>query len=138
MNNMKFSYAPGLDEQEEKLVLAFNELVSEYRENKSNSKEYKEHNAKFTEAFVKHCVEAAGKTYTGLDMVKNPQLSIHNSRFVETFNTVLAQMITPAVPEVTSQNYNELYDVTQVGFGDVAKFEVESNEYFIVYDINFE
>lgn len=135
---MKFSYAPGLEEQEEKLVLAFNELVGEYRENKSNTKEYKEHNAKFTDALVKYCVEATGKTYTGLDMVKNPQLSIHNSRFVETFNTVLAQMITPAVPEVTSQNYNELYDVTQVGFGDVAKFTIDSNEYFVVYDINFE
>jgi hypothetical protein len=39
------------------------------------------------------------------------------------------------VPAIVSQEYTKLYDVTQVGWGDNAKYEVESNEYFIVYDL---
>lgn len=128
MSKLTFNYSAGLDETQENLVLAFNELVADFRDNKSGTKEYKENNAKFTESFVRYCVEEAGRKFTGLDMIKNPQLALHNSRFVETFNTLLAQMITPAVPAVTSDEYTTLWDVHQVGWGDNAKFEVESNE----------
>lgn len=127
-NRLMFNYSECLDEQQENFVLAFNELVADFRANKSNTKEYKENNAKFTESLIKYCVEAAGRSFTDLSMVKNPQLSLHNTHFVETFNTVLAQMITPTVPEVISEEYSTLWETRQVGWGDNAKFEVESNE----------
>jgi len=33
------------------------------------------------------------------------------------FDTLLAQMITPVVPTVVAAGYENLYDVTQVGWG---------------------
>lgn len=128
MNKLSFNYNECADEAQENLVIAFNELTMDYRAEKANTKEYKENNAKFNEGIVKYCVESAGLTYKNLDMVKNPQLSLHNSRFVETFQTVLAQAITPVVPAVLSQEYANFWDVAQVGWGDNGKFEVKSNK----------
>ena len=68
-------------------------------------------------------------------MLKNPQIVVADNRFANTFATILAEAITPVVPAIVSQEYTKLYDVTQVGWGDNAKYEVESNEYFIVYDL---
>lgn len=136
MNKLMFNYSAGLNETQENLVIAFNELVSDYRSKKSSTKEYKENNAKFSEALVKYCVESAGLEFSGMEMIKNPQLSMHNSFFTETFATQIAEMITPAVPDVMSEEFNTLWDVQQVGWGNNAKYEVDSNEYFVVYDIN--
>ena len=135
MNKLAFNYNECADEAQENLVVAFNELTMAYRDNKFETNEYKENNAKFNEGIVKYCVESAGLTYKDLSMVKNPQLSLHNSRFVETFQTVLAQAITPVLPAVLSQEYNTFWDVAQVGWGDNAKFEVKSNKYFIINDL---
>ena len=38
------------------------------------------------------------------------------------------------VPTVVASGYENLYDVTQVGFGDNAKYFVDSNEMFVVND----
>ena len=134
MKTMKFGFNH-VNEAQDNLVLAFNELVSDFRDGKSDTKEYKENNAKYIEGMIKYCLEGTGIEFKDVEMVKDPQLSLYNVMFTNRFSTLLAQSITPAVPEVTSQGYDKLYEVFQTGFGDNAKYEVESNEYFIVYDV---
>lgn len=127
-----FNYNHFGDQTADSLVETFNQLVNASIENKNNTKEYKELNQSFTENFMAHCVEAIpNMTFSGLDMVRNPM--VHKDLFfLQRFNTILAQAITPAVPTVSASEYERLYDVTQVGFGDNAKYLVDSNELFIV------
>ena len=136
MNKLMFNYhSDHLSDTGNDIVLAFNELVMDFRANKADTKEYKDKNAQFSEALAKYCVEESGNKWTDISMVKNPQVSTYNSAFVNKFATVLAEMITPAVPAITSSEYSNFYEVTHVGWGDIAKYEVESNELFIVYDM---
>lgn len=136
MNKLMFNYhADRLDETGNDIVVAFSELVSDFRAKKADTKEYKENNAMFSETLSKYCVENAGLKWTDINIIKNPQVSTYNTAFVNTFATVLAEMITPVVPAITSSEYNNFYEVTHVGWGDNAKYEVESNELFIVYDM---
>jgi hypothetical protein len=61
---------------------------------------------------------------------------IHNDMyFIHRFNTILSQAITPVVPAVIASDYDQFYDVTQVGWGDSAKYTVNSNELFVVNDL---
>jgi len=119
------------------IVQSFVEIVDEFNEGKYSSAEYSKKNILLSEAISKFCVEGenSGKVYTGLEMVKNPMNTLNNSGFKDRFATISAQMITPTVPKVTSNEYNTLYDITQVGFGDIAKYTVLSNELFIVSDL---
>lgn len=136
MNKLMFSYHKDrVDDIGANIVETFGELVMDFRDGKSNTNEYKEKNAIFSESIGKYCVEATGREWKDLSMLKNPQIVVADNRFANTFATILAEAITPVVPAIVSQEYTKLYDVTQVGWGDNAKYEVESNEYFIVYDL---
>ena len=110
-------------------------LTDKYMEGKFNTSEYKEANTTVNEQFMKYCVESIpGMSYSELNQIKNPM--IHNNPFFKNaFATVLVQAITPAVPTVVANGYEDLYEVHQTGWGDNAKFFVESNELFIVNDI---
>lgn len=126
-----FAYA-GKNDTLDSLVSSFGELVDmRQRKDFSNDKEYKEKNAIFNEAVIKYCCEESGREFESLDMVKDPMVTGRTS-FKETFDTVIAQIITPIIPKVTSEKYASLYDVSQVGFGDNGKYMVESNELFII------
>lgn len=131
---MKYNFSYRLAGQNEildSMVETFSNLVDAAVSKNKDVEAYKENNKLFSEAIVKFCVEASNKEYTGLDMVKDPMVTV-NSVFRDTFATVISQVITPLVPKITSERYNSLYDVTQVGFGDNASYIVESNELFIV------
>lgn len=122
----------GQNEVMDNLVAVFSEIVDERKsKNFVNNDSYKEKNKAFSEALLKYCFEESGKEYTGLDMVKNP-MNVNRTSFKETFDTVIAQVITPVMPKLTSERYASLFDVDQVGFGDNAKYEVDSNELFII------
>lgn len=112
-----FSYNKSGNEVVDSLVDTFYTLTQKYIEGKSDTEEYKEANTAFTDNFMRYCVESIpNATYSSLEMIKNPM--IHNNIFFQqTFDTVLAQAITPVVPTVASEGYSQLYDVTQVGFG---------------------
>ena len=130
-----FSYNKFNDVVPDTLVETFNMLVNKSIEHKNDTAEYKDANAKFNTAFMKYCVEAIpnGK-FESLDDIKNPM--VHRDMFfLQRFNTILAQAITPAVPTVVANGYSQLYDVTQVGWGDSAKYYVNSNELFIVNSV---
>ena len=126
-----FSYNKFNEDVADGLVETCYSLAQKSIEGKNNTPEYVEANKTFNEEFMKYCVENAGMKWSGLDMIKNPMV-YKKSGFLETFDTILAGAITPVVPTVAAAGYEQLYDVTQVGFGDVAKYEVDSNELFIV------
>lgn len=126
-----FSYNKFNDEVADSLVETLVTLSQKSLEGKGNTADYQDANNQFSESFMKFCVESAGMTWTGMDMIKNPMVYKKQS-FLETFDTIMAGAITPVVPTVAAMGYEQLYDVVQVGFGDSAKFEVDSNELFIV------
>lgn len=128
-----FTFAnAGQNDTLDSLVASFSELV-QMRSDKNFSKDasYDEKNSIFNESLIKYCFEESGREFTGLNMLKNP-MATKRQAFKETFDTVIAQIITPVIPKSTSDKYNTLYDVSQVGFGDNGKFIVESNELFII------
>ena len=83
--------------------------------------EYKEKNAILGESIAKYCVEATGREFTGMDQLKNPQIVTADITFANSFAAILSEAITPVVPAIISLEYTKLYDVVQVGWGDVAK-----------------
>lgn len=94
---------------------------------------YQEENRKFLEVFVKHCVKATGADIKNFKMedIKNPM--IHSKiAFRETFNAIIAQVMTPLVPALVSTTFMEMADIANVGWGDSARFQVRSNDTFYV------
>lgn len=133
---MMFNYNKFNNEAQDALVESFVALCSAHMDGKADTQEYKDANKKFNEEFMKECFSAIPgsdvEAFTLEDM-KNPM--VHKNLFLlQRFDTLLAQMITPVVPTVVAAGFENLYDVTQVGWGDNAKYEVESNELFVVND----
>lgn len=130
-----FNYTHFNDAVADSIVETFAMLNQKSLEGKNNTQEYQEANAKLCETFMQFCADAIpGAHYNSLEDVKNPM--IHRDMFfLQRFNTILAQAITPAVPTVVANGYQNLYDVTQVGYGDNARYTVDSNEMFIVNDM---
>ena len=131
-----FNYNRFNNEVQDTLVESFVALSNAVLDGKGNTAEYKEANAQFNMDFMKECISAmpsANVENFNLEEIKNPMVN-GDMFFLHRFDTLLAQMITPVVPQVIAGGYDELYDVTQVGWGDAAKYEVESNEMFIVND----
>ncbi len=111
-----FSYNKFNEDIADSLVATCYALAQKSIEGKNNTPEYEDANRDFNEKFMKYCVENAGMTWSGLDMVKSP-MTYKKTGFLETFDTILAGAITPVVPTVAAEGYEQLYDVTQVGFG---------------------
>lgn len=71
----------------------------------------------------------------GLDMFKSPRV-VRNSDVLENYNVVVAEVINAIAPTVVSETYTRfLAEVRQVGWGDTARFLVQSNEMFKVNEI---
>lgn len=133
---LMFSYHENrVDAIGKEIVETFGELAIAFRAGKSDTAEYKEKNAILGESIAKYCVEATGREFSGMEQLRNPQIVTADVTFANRFAAILSEAITPVVPAIISQEYTKLYDVVQVGWGDVAKYTVESNELFIVYDI---
>ena len=68
----------------------------------------------------------------GLAMFKNPTVN-RNSDIRENFNLVIAQVINAIVPEVVNESFESyLAEIKQIGYGDTAVFQIESNDLFKV------
>ena len=66
-----------------------------------------------------------------LQDVANP--NVHNDPiFKRTFAAVLAQIMTPVVPAMISTSFMDFADVANIGWGDTARFKVNSNDTFFV------
>lgn len=131
-----FNYNKFNNDVQDTLVESFVALANASMEGKGNTAEYKDANKQFNEDFMKECMSAMpsyNEEKFSMEDLKSP-MNHKNLFFLERFNTLLAQMITPVVPTVVASGFENLYDVTQVGWGDNAKYMVESNEMFIVND----
>lgn len=130
-----FNYTKFGNDTQDEIVETFVSLSEKFLEGKSNTQEYKEANSSLNETFMKECVEAnPNMKFSGIEMMRNPMV-FGDMFFKHRFDTILAQAITPVVPMVISNGYENLYDTTQVGWGDSAKYTVDSNEMWIVNDI---
>jgi hypothetical protein len=68
----------------------------------------------------------------GLACLKSPMVR-NNSTFRDQFNAVLAQVVTAIVPEVVNEDFERyIAEIKQVGYGDTARFQIESNDLFKV------
>ena len=68
----------------------------------------------------------------GLEIYKRPMVG-KNSSVRENFDAVLAQIVTCIVPEVVNDAFQDfIAEIKQVGFGDSARFVIESNDLFKV------
>lgn len=97
---------------------------------------YKEKNAELIKAMGKKMLEGtryeADFEANGLDMFKNPMVK-SNSTVRDNFNAVIAQVINAIVPEVVNDTFEAfIAEVRQVGYGDTARFIIESNDLFKV------
>lgn len=94
---------------------------------------YDEENRKYMETLVRYCVKKAGYDVSNFQMSNIKDPTIHNKTvFKETFQAILAQVMTPIVPALVSAAFMEMSDVANIGFGDTAKFDVRSNDTFYV------
>jgi hypothetical protein len=141
-NFAQFKHMELPDEAGNALVAAGIKLTEMYAGNKENKnltfaerEDYEQANKTFTESFIKYCVESSGVAkYTGLDILKNPMVS-RDEGFRRKFNAVIAQVMTPVAPAVVSQEFMDISEVKQIGWGETGRFIVKSNDLFLVNDI---
>ena len=106
-NYMKFNIAIA-----DEIVEGIYSLTQKFIEGKSNTPEYIEANKVINDKFMKYCVEQIpGYTYSNIEDVKNPMVH-KNQFFTQTFDTILAQAISPAIPTVLANGYEQLMEVT--------------------------
>lgn len=151
-NSKTFSNLP---EKEKILVEAGHQVAKEYFVNKSKNTpirsfaevlslgtekdNYADLNQKFVSKLVKYCMESSGvdvSAYCNADGSFNPAIVANpNNRttaFKEKFNAVIAQVISPIVPALVSAFYMDMADISNIGYGDTARFIVKNNDTFYV------
>ena len=127
-------------------VALFNDVVDgivdsarQHIEGVQNRKEYEEMQNDVCANLVKYCV--SGTRYEdrfsteGLDLVKNP--SVNGSRdFRENFDAVIAQVINATLPMTMSSRFADTFmEIHHVGWGDTARFIIDSNELYQVNEL---
>jgi len=137
----QFKHVALIDDVANQIVDAGVELTKQYSMSlkeknfsTSDNEKYETANKLFSETLAKYCVEAAGYKYTGLEMLRNPQIT-GDATFVRKFNAVIAQIMTPVAPAVVSEQFMDISEVKQIGFGETARFVVRPNDLFLVNDI---
>ena len=98
--------------------------------------DYEDKNKEVLKSFAKQAVkgtpyeatyEAEGLAAFNRSMVRN------NSTVRDNFNAVLSQVISAIVPEVVNDEFERfIAEIHQVGYGDTARFVIESNDLFKV------
>jgi len=116
-----FNYNKFNNEVQDTLVESFASLADAYMAGKADTAEYKEANKQFNEDFMKECLGAVPNyQFSSVEDLKNPMVN-GDMFFLHRFDTILAQMITPVVPTVVAAGFENLYDVTQVGWGSIMQ-----------------
>ena len=102
--------------------------------NDSSIDSRKELNDMVVEKIAKYSAKRAGGINVenfSLQDVANP--NVHNDPiFKRTFAAVLAQIMTPVVPAMISTSFMGFADVANIGWGDTARFKVNSNDTLFV------
>lgn len=124
----------------------FNDVVDgivdsarQHIEGVQNRKEYEDMQNDVCANLVKYCV--SGTRYEerfdaeGLDLVMNPSVN-GNRDFRENFDAVIAQVINATLPMTMSSRFADTFmDYRQIGFGDTARFIIDSNELYQVNEL---
>lgn len=130
-----FAYNRQEDEAFNSLVDCTLDLARASFEGKRAS-DYNDKNRELLEAFAKRAVEgtnyAAAYEQKGLAAFHSSML--HNNQTVrDNFNAVISQVVTALVPEVVNHDFEGyIAEIHQVGYGDTARFIIESNDLFKV------
>lgn len=111
------------------------DLARQTYENKKTV-DYADKNKTLLEGLAKKGVEGtryeADFEAKGLSLYSNPNVR-NNGTVRDNFNAVIAQVVTAIVPEVVNDVFSKfIAEVHQVGWGETARFIVESNDLFKV------
>lgn len=130
-----FSYTRSTDEAFNSLVDCTLDLAREAYAGKKGA-DYETKNAELLKAMGKKAVE--GTRYeaefeaVGLKVFEKPMVK-NNTTVRDNFNAVIAQVVTAIVPEVVNDTFSRfIAEVHQVGYGESARFIIESNDLFKV------
>ena len=94
---------------------------------------YKEINDLTVEKIAKYSAKKAFGKADNFELHNVADPNVHNNRvFKETFAAVIAQIMTPIVPAMISTEFMDFADVANIGWGDTARFKVNSNDTFYV------
>lgn len=135
-----------MDEEQKALVEGGFKVVKQFMaEKESNNKmlfnmlndkevdNRKELNDMVVEKIAKYSAKKAGMNVNDFTMADVANPNIHNNRaFKENFAAVLTQVMTPVVPAMISTTFMDLADVSNIAWGDTARFKVNSNDTFFV------
>ena len=98
--------------------------------------DYEEKNRTVLEGFAKFAVKntAFEADYEAKGLAAfNSRMLNRNTTVREQFNLVLAQVVNAIVPEVVNGEFERyIAEVRQIGYGDTARFTIESNDLFKV------
>ena len=130
-----FNYTKSADEEFNSLVNCTLDLARATYEGKK-ADNYNEKNRELLEGMGKKMVEGtkyeAEYEEKGLSLFNKPMVR-NNTAVRDNFNAVIAQVTTCIVPEVVNDTFsNFIAEVHQVGYGDTARFIIESNDLFKV------
>ena len=130
-----FEYTRSENEDFNALVDCTLDLARQKYEGKPAA-DYKEKNAELIRAMGKKMVEGtryeADYENKGLELFKSPMVR-NNTTIRDNFNAVIAQVVNVIVPEIANDTFaNYLAETKQVGYGDTARFIIESNDLFKV------
>ena len=113
--------------------------VRQHIEGVQNRKEYEDMQNDVCENLVKYCVSNTRYENRfeaeGLDVIKSP--AVNGSRdFRENFDAVIAQVINATLPMTMSSRFADTFmELHHVGWGDTARFIVDSNELYQVNEL---
>lgn len=96
--------------------------------------QYEEHRTTLLKAVLQYAAKGLDYACESFEDFQNRQL-MTDPTFISRFNAVLAQMINPTTPDIVSEAFMGLADVSYVGYGDTATFEIASNDTFYVKEI---
>jgi hypothetical protein len=130
-----FAYNRQEDEAFNSLVDCALDLARASFEGKRAS-DYDEKNKALLEGFAKRGVQGTSyaDAYEAKGLAAYHSSMLHNNQNVrDNFNAVISQVITALVPEVVNNDFqNYIAEIHQVGYGDTARFIIESNDLFKV------
>lgn len=130
-----FTYSKSADESFNSLVDCTLDLARNCYEGNKPS-DYESKNKELLEAMGKKAVEGtryeADFEVEGLKLYNRPMVKT-NGTVRDNFNAVIAQVVNAIVPEVVNDTFSKfIAEVHQVGYGETARFIIESNDLFKV------
>ena len=96
--------------------------------------QYSEHNEAVLKSVLQYAAKNSDYACESFADFKNRQL-MNDPTFIARFDNVIAQILNPVIPDIVSEAFMGLADVSYVDYGDTASFQIDSNETFYVKEI---